>query len=230
VISPKSIKETCEPKKVSLVLPWFCKNMKNKEKILTGAKELFYKYGIKNITMDEIARHLAISKKTIYFAFPDKDNLVNSLMLRDLKANHKEFDEIFEKSENVVDEVFTIMKKMTEIFSNCNPVMYYDLQKFYPQTWKLFTDFREKFILSHVERSIESGKKDGLVRLDANTKILAHLRMEEIAMALSGTTFPQDKFNMLDVQLMLAEHFLYGICTLKGHKLINKYKEINEEE
>jgi TetR/AcrR family transcriptional regulator, cholesterol catabolism regulator len=204
--------------------------MKNKEKILTGAKELFYKYGIKNITMDEIARHLAISKKTIYFAFPDKDNLVNSLMLRDLKANHKEFDEIFEKSENVVDEVFTIMKKMTEIFSNCNPVMYYDLQKFYPQTWKLFTDFREKFILSHVERSIESGKKDGLVRLDANTKILAHLRMEEIAMALSGTTFPQDKFNMLDVQLMLAEHFLYGICTLKGHKLINKYKEINEEE
>jgi TetR/AcrR family transcriptional regulator, cholesterol catabolism regulator len=211
-------------------LPWFCKNMKNKEKILTGAKELFYKYGIKNITMDEIARHLAISKKTIYFAFPDKDNLVNSLMLRDLKANHKEFDEIFEKSENVVDEVFTIMKKMTEIFSNCNPVMYYDLQKFYPQTWKLFTDFREKFILSHVERSIESGKKDGLVRLDANTKILAHLRMEEIAMALSGTTFPQDKFNMLDVQLMLAEHFLYGICTLKGHKLINKYKEINEEE
>jgi TetR/AcrR family transcriptional regulator, cholesterol catabolism regulator len=204
--------------------------MKNKEKILTGAKELFYKYGIKNITMDEIARHLAISKKTIYFAFPDKDNLVNSLMLRDLKANHKEFDEIFEKSENVVDEVFTIRKKMTEIFSNCNPVMYYDLQKFYPQTWKLFTDFREKFILSHVERSIESGKKDGLVRLDANTKILAHLRMEEIAMALSGTTFPQDKFNMLDVQLMLAEHFLYGICTLKGHKLINKYKEINEEE
>jgi TetR/AcrR family transcriptional regulator, cholesterol catabolism regulator len=180
--------------------------------------------------MDEIARHLAISKKTIYFAFPDKDNLVNSLMLRDLKVNHKEFDEIFERSDNVVDEVFTIMKKMTEIFSNCNPVMYYDLQKFYPQTWKLFTDFREKFILSHVERSIESGKKDGLVRLDANTKILAHLRMEEISMAMSGTTFPHDKFNMLDVQLTLAEHFLYGICTLKGHKLINKYKEINEEE
>jgi AcrR family transcriptional regulator len=204
--------------------------MKNTEKILAGSKELFYKYGIKNITMDEIARHLAISKKTIYNDFPDKDTLVNSLMLADLKKNHKEFDEIFNNAINVVDEIFVIMKKMTEIFSNCNPVMYYDLQKFYPQTWKLFTDFRVKFILDHVERSIEKGKEDGLVRLDVNTKILAHLRMEEIAMAMSGTTFPHDKFNMLDVQLALAEHFLYGICTLKGHKLINKYKEINEEE
>ena len=180
--------------------------------------------------MDEIATQLGISKKTIYNAFPDKDALVNSLMLADLKKNHEEFDEIFNKSVNVVDEIFMIMKKMTEIFSNCNPVMYYDLQKFYPQSWKLFTDFREKFILDHVERSIEKGKKDGLVRLDVSTKILAHLRMEEIAMAMSGTTFPHDKFNMLDVQLALAEHFLYGICTLKGHKLINKYKEINEEE
>ena len=204
--------------------------MKNTEKILSGSKELFYKYGIKNITMDEIARHLAISKKTIYHAFPDKDSLVNSLMIKDLKANHEDFDEIFNRSANVVDEIFNIMKKMTEIFSNCNPVMYYDLQKFYPQSWKLFNDFREKFILTHVERSIEKGKKDGLVRLDVNTKILAHLRMEEISMAMSGIAFPHDKFNMLDVQLALTEHFLYGICTLKGHKLINKYKEINEEE
>lgn len=204
--------------------------MKNKEKILTGAKELFYKYGIKNITMDEIARHLAISKKTIYHVFPDKDTLVNSLMLNDLKNNHREFDGIFNQAENVVDEVFMIMKKMTEIFSNCNPVMYYDLQKFYPQTWQHFIDFREKFILMHVERSIEKGKKEGLVRLDVNTKILAHLRMEEISMAMNGGVFPTDKFSVLDVQLALAEHFLYGICTLKGHKLVNKYKEINEEE
>ncbi len=180
--------------------------------------------------MDEIARHLVISKKTIYCEFPDKDALVHAFMQKDLKTNHHDFDEIFNKSTNIVDEVFTIMKKMTKILGNCNPIMYYDLQKFYPQSWKLFTDFKEKYILAHVERSIERGKKDGLVRQDAGTKILAHLRMEEISLAMSGQTFPPDKFNMLDVQLALAEHFLYGICTLKGHKLINKYKELNEEE
>jgi len=206
------------------------KKMTHKEKILQGSKELFSRYGIKNMTMDEIARHLAISKKTIYQEFPDKDSLVHVLMQEDLKSHSLIFDEIFNKSENLVDEIFNIMKKMTEIFSNCNPVMYYDLQKFYPQTWKLFTDFRVKVILSHVERSIERGKTDGLVRQDVNTKILAHLRMEEIAMGMSGQVFPFDKFNMLEVQLTMAEHFLYGICTLKGHKLVNKYKKINEDE
>lgn len=204
--------------------------MTHKEKIMSGAKELFSRYGIKNITMDEIAKQLGVSKKTIYQEFPDKDSLVHTLMTMDMEIHHKRFEEIYNKSENVVDEVFTIMKKMTEIFSNCNPVMYYDLEKYYPETWKLFSDFKLKFILKNVERTIEKGKKDGLVRQDINTKILSHLRIEEITMALSGQVFPHDKFNMLEVQLALTEHFLYGICTLKGHKLINKYKKINEEE
>jgi AcrR family transcriptional regulator len=180
--------------------------------------------------MDDIARHLGISKKTIYKEFTDKDALVYALMQRDIRHNRQEFETIYKNSQNLVDEVFNIMKKMTEIFTHCNPLVFHDLQKFYPQSWKLFNDFRQKFILSQIERSIEGGKKDGLVRHDANTKILAHLRMEEITMAMSGQVFPADKFSVLEVQLALAEHFLYGICTLKGHKLINKYKEINEEE
>ena len=211
-------------------MPRIILSMTHKEKILFGAKELFSRYGIKTITMDEIAKQLGVSKKTIYQEFPDKDSLVHSLMLIDLEARHTEFREIYNNAENVVDEVFTIMKKMTEIFSKCNPVMYYDLQKYYPKTWKLFSDFKLKFILQRVEMSIEKGKKEGLVREDVNTKILAHLRIEEITMAMSGQVFPHDKFNMLEVQLALTEHFLYGICTLKGHKLVNKYKKINEEE
>ena len=208
----------------------FLTKMTHKEKIMSGAKELFSRYGIKNITMDEIAKQLGVSKKTIYQEFPDKDSLVHSLMQADMEIHHKRFEEIYNTSENVVDEVFTIMKKMTEMFSNCNPVMYYDLERYYPKTWKLLSDFKLKFILQNVERTIEKGKKDGLVRQDANTKILAHLRIEEITMAMSGQVFPHDKFNMLEVQLALTEHFLYGICTLKGHKLINKYKKINEDE
>lgn len=222
--------ETCGTKKVSIVLAPIYRKMTNKEKILKGSKEMFARYGIKNITMDEIARQLGISKKTIYQEFPDKDTLVHSLMISDMEVHQSEFEGIYQRSENVVDEVFAIMKKMTEIFSNCNPVLYYDLEKYYPKTWKVFADFKQKFILHRVEQSIEKGKKDGLVRTDINTRILALLRIEEISMGMSGQVFPHDKFNMLEVQLTLTEHFLYGICTLKGHKLVNKYKKINEDE
>ncbi len=191
---------------------------------------MFFKLGIRNVTMDEIARHLQISKKTIYCEFSDKDALVDAMVFEDIEKHRKAFDKIFNHSANVVDEVFQIMQKMTEIFSNCNPILYHDLKKFYPECWTKFHEFRHNFILGKVERSIEKGKKDGLVREGLNNKILALLRMEEINMGISGEVFPTDKFNLLEVQLALAEHFLYGICTLKGHKMVNRFKEISDDE
>ena len=64
-------------KNVSIVL---CRNfskqyMETKDRILKGAEELFLKYGIKSITMDDIAKHLGVSKKTIYQYYSSKDQL-----------------------------------------------------------------------------------------------------------------------------------------------------------
>lgn len=204
--------------------------MSTEEKIIKGAKELFFKYGVKSVTMDDVAKHLGMSKKTIYQYYQDKDEVVHSVMKSQIKFNEKLCVEGYEKSGNVVEEVFNVMKNITEIFSKINPLLFYELQKYYPQSWQLIKTFKEELVLGMVEKSIEKGKKDGFVRADVNTKVLARLRMEEIEMTFNPHLFPADKFSLVDVQITLAEHFLYGICTLKGHKLINKYKELVEEE
>jgi len=200
------------------------------EKVILGAEELFFKYGIRSVTMDDIAKHLGMSKKTIYQYYKEKDEIVHKLMMAHIKEDECSFSECAEKSANIVEEVFNMMKNIHDIFSKINPQFIYELQKYYPQTWKLFKDFKENFILKMVEQSIEKGIKDGHVRPDVNVKILSRARMENVEMAMNPACFPPDKFKILDVQLTLVEHFLYGICTLKGNKLINKYKEITEEE
>lgn len=204
--------------------------MENKERILNAAFELFFRYGIKSVTMDDIAKHLSMSKKTIYLYFRDKDEVVNTLMERSLQKDREDFHAIAERAVNVVEEVFEMMKKMNDIFSTINPNIFYDLRKYHPQTWELFHKFKTEFILEQVEKSLEKGKKDGFVRADVNSKLLAKLRGEEIEMGFNSAIFPPDKFRILDVQIAFVEHFLYGICTLKGHKLINKHKQIVEEE
>jgi AcrR family transcriptional regulator len=204
--------------------------METKDRILKGAEELFFRFGIKSITMDDIARHLGMSKKTIYQFFEDKDEVVYTLMQEKLKEDEREFTEISEKSANFIEEVFGHMKKMGAIIGSANPSIFYDLQKFYPASWKLFQSFKEECICRMVEGSIEKGKKQGLVRGDVNTRIMARLRIEEIEMGFTPDKFPPDKYKLLEVQLALIEHFLYGICTLKGHKMINKYKQVVEEE
>lgn len=200
------------------------------EKILLGAEELFFKYGIRSVTMDDIAKHLGMSKKTIYQYYKEKDEVIHKLMQAHIKKDECTFSESYERAANIVDEVFSMMKNIHDIFSKVNPQLFYEMQKYYPQTWKLFKEFKEDFILRMVERSLEKGKKEGYVREDVNVKVLARLRMEQIEWAMNPGIFPPDKFKILDVQLILVEHFLYGICTLKGHKLVNKYKQITEEE
>jgi TetR/AcrR family transcriptional regulator, cholesterol catabolism regulator len=222
--------ETCKTKKVSIVLCPISKYMSVEEKILKGAEELFFKYGVRSVTMDDIARHLGMSKKTIYQSFKEKDEIVHRLMQSHIKKDECTFTETYAKATNVVEEVFNMMRNITEIFSRINPLLFYELQKYYPQSWKLMKDFKEEFVQKMVEQSLEKGKKDGYVRQDVNTRILSRLRMEEVELAFNPAVYPADKFSIVEVQLTLVEHFLYGICTLKGHKLINKYKQVVEEE
>ena len=204
--------------------------MEPKDRILKGAEELFFMYGIKSITMDDIAKHLGISKKTIYQFYSDKNEVVETLMTQRLKKNECEFQNIAKESVNVIEEVFEMMKHVGVIFSQMNPNLFYDLQKYHPKAWKLFKKFKEECIERMVEESVKHGIKQGLVRADINTKIVTRLRMEEVEMGFNPQAFPPDKFKIVDVQLALLDHFLHGICTLKGHKLINKYKQVTEEE
>ncbi len=202
--------------------------MKTQERILRGAEELFFQLGIKSITMDEIAHHLGISKKTIYRFYKDKDDIVHQLMTQTMEENGKVFSEIKNKAKNIIDEIFLCMKQMQIMFANRNPAMFHDLQKYYPQTWELFRDFKNSFVLKMVEDSLKKGINDGYVRPDINIKILSRLRIEEIDMGFNHMVFPADKHSVTEVQLSMAEHFLYGICTLKGYKLISKRKEISK--
>jgi AcrR family transcriptional regulator len=201
-----------------------------RDRILVGGYELFSRFGIKSVTMDDIAKHLSISKKTIYQFFRDKDEVVHTLLEKQFNQDIADFEEIANTAPNVVEEVFSHMKKLHKMFTNTNPNMIYDLRKFHPRSWELVTKFRTETCLGMVERALEKGKKDGYVRADVNSKILARLRIEEIEMGFNPMVFPPDKYQLLDVQIAMVEHFLYGVCTLKGHKHINKLKEINEEE
>ncbi|HET6992823.1 MAG TPA: TetR/AcrR family transcriptional regulator, partial [Bacteroidia bacterium] len=125
--------------------------MDNKERILLAAYELFFRYGIKSVTMDDIAKHLSMSKKTIYQYFRDKDEVVHTLMERSLQKDQDDFATIAKNAPNVVEEVFIMMKKMNDIFSTINPNIFYDLRKYHPQTWDLFHKFRTEFVVKMVE-------------------------------------------------------------------------------
>jgi AcrR family transcriptional regulator len=202
--------------------------MSQTERIILGGEELFLKAGIKSITMDDVAKHLGMSKKTIYQFFKDKNELVVALVNKKLKEDEDQMSAIISQSGNVIEEMINMMKCSEDIFSRINPIVIHDLQKYHPDAWKQFQNFKSGVLVHTLEELLTKGIRQGYIRPDIDVKIIAKMRVAQVEMGFNTTVFPVAEFNTWKVQQQFMEHFNYGICTLKGYKLLNEYKNIHE--
>jgi TetR/AcrR family transcriptional regulator, cholesterol catabolism regulator len=196
-----------------------------KDKILIGAEGLFMKYGIRSVSMDDIARHLSVSKKTLYQHFADKDELVTIMSQGHMKREVKEYEEIANASENSIDELNKISLQIKCDMEDMNPSLLFDLQKFHPKAWALWLDHKNDFIKSSIVRNLKQGISEGYFRPEINPEVMGISRLILIEAAFDGNLFPKEKFNLVDLQSQFFDHFVYGLCTDKGRKLYEKYKQ-----
>lgn len=199
------------------------------ERIIQGGEELFLTAGIKSVTMDDIARHLGMSKKTIYQFFKDKNELVMALVKKKLQEDEDQMCALISKSDNVIEEMINMMKCSEEIFSRINPIVIHDLQKYHPEAWQQFQDFKAGVIVRTLEELLTKGIKQGYIRPDIDVKIMARMRVMQVEMGFNTNIFPLAEFSPWKVQYQLLEHFNFGICTLKGFKLLDEYKNVTTE-
>lgn len=195
------------------------------DRIVNGARDLFFRLGMKSVTMDDICGQLGISKKTIYQFYSDKESLVYEVTSRVINFHEVEISTIRETSIDPIQEILATMDLMSRMMNKISPTVFYDLQKYYRNAWELFLDFKNKKMTMLVEDNFRRGIKDGLYREELNVGIMARLRIQEIEMGYNPDVFPPDAYNISEVQLNMMDHFLHGIVTLKGFELINTYKQ-----
>jgi TetR/AcrR family transcriptional regulator, cholesterol catabolism regulator len=204
------------------------KSGNTEERILKETGVMFFRHGIRTITMDDIASMLGISKKTIYLYYRDKGELVKSFTDTELKLQENEMFNIRRESTDAVDEILKLMIHLGNFLNRVNPAVFYDLQKYHPLSWNSFKVFKEKVIIGFVEDNLKRGIHKELYRKELKIKILARLRIEEVEMGFNPSIYSPEKFRITDIQLALIDHFLHGIVTIKGFKLIEKYKKTSK--
>jgi len=195
-----------------------------KVKILKGATDLFMRYGIRSVSMDNIANHLGMSKKTLYQFFKDKDEMVFSVTEEQLIQDRAELEEIVKESKNAVEELVLLTHCLRENFRDMNPSLLFDLQKYHHDAWNLWIQYKNELIRNHIIRSLNQGKEEGYFRKEINTDILSTMRLETIQLAFDPVIFPKDKYELTEVQLQIFDHFIHGLFTDKGKKLYDKYR------
>lgn len=206
-----------------------------KERILTKAADLFFRYGIRSITMDEIAAQLGISKKTIYQFFTDKDDMVSAVIGQEIHKHEEECVLFRQKAENAVHQIVIAQESVEEMLRYTNPLMMYDLEKHHPRAYQRLKEFKYQFLYQVLMDNLQWGMEEGVYRADLNRDIVVKARIEAAFLVFNPDVFPHSRYKVVEVAYELAILFLYSVVTDKGKQLIEKYtternKKISHEQ
>lgn len=223
--------ETIITSKVSLVLCPIMTDLATKERIKETAHGLVMQYGIRSVSMDDIANALGMSKKTIYQYFADKDELVVAVVGDVIRKSEQDCERDQAQAENAIHEIFLAMEMVVEMFRSMNPSIVYDMHKYHPNAFRLFQQHKNEYLYNVMKENILKGIKEELYRPEIDVEIMARFRVESIMVTFNPEFQRSLKNSMAEIQTELIIHFLYGLVTLKGYKLILKYQQarINKE-
>ncbi|RYG35194.1 MAG: TetR/AcrR family transcriptional regulator [Chitinophagaceae bacterium] len=201
-----------------------------KERILLKAEALFWKFGTRSITMDDISRDIGISKKTLYQHFTDKDDIVYQVMLYRLAKNRENVSCYIAAAHDPIEEILLASEMMRQHLAEMNPALWIDVQRHHPRAWEVCTEFKEKFLLESIRANLKRGIEKEFYRSDIDVEIMARLRMELIRMAFDTDAFPRGVTAMIEVQIQLLHHFVRGILTEKGILIYNQYVKEHQND
>ena len=186
------------------------------QEIINEAIELFTRYGIKSITMEEFSRHLGISKKTLYQYFSDKNELVEKTISAMLEQNTCVIKEIENKALNAIEELFEVYRFVNEMVKSHNPVLEFDLQRYFPQIYKKLRELHRNNTYNMMLANIKKGKTEGLYRADLNEGILAKLNLMRTEYIMHSDLVTQEEMHSKSFFLEIFKYHVFGIISKKG--------------
>ena len=192
--------------------------------ILSTARTLFYKYGLKSVSMDDVAKEAGVSKKTIYEYFEDKKALVKAIVAGFIKNNRETISECSKKSPNAVEEVLVQVKLLYATLSDINYNFFHELERMYPQAWQELTAYKKETFSMLIINNLERGIAEGFFRADLPLQFTADMRLHQISTAIDPVNFSEKKYDVHQLMMSFTDFYLHAITTKEGKELINKYQ------
>jgi AcrR family transcriptional regulator len=197
--------------------------------ILMKVRELYMKYGIKSITMDDVANELGISKKTLYQFVTDKDDLVGKFIDYEIDIRQDEIFKCFKRGFNAIEELFEISLFMNKMIREQNPATEHDLKKYYPHHYQKTFQTRRERMYKYILMNLKKGKKEGLYRDDIDEEIIAKLYLSRSENVHSNELFTVKEFTSWKLFLELLSYHIRGIATEEGKSVLeNKIMKLED--
>jgi len=190
--------------------------------ILERVYEMYNKFGIKSVTMDDVSRELGISKKTLYQHVKDKSELVEQVMLLNTLKHREAMYDIVDQNLNAIVELLEINAYMNIMMKDHNPTLDYDLKKYYPEISKKLMYESRKRMFDSIKRNLIKGQDEGIYRKDMNVDIISRIHMTRMEYRHSSDSFTISELNSPEVLKEIFIYHLHGISNEKGVQVLNE--------
>ena len=195
-----------------------------RKRVLTEATSLFFQNGIRNITMDDIAGKMGISKRTIYETFKDKNELLISCFEEYSKERYKVNEEIIKNSQNVLAAICSFIQSGAVAVDLLNPSFFSDMRKHYNDIWVLASKQQNEKNYNLAFRLLRKGINEGIFRKDINIDIVVKIILAQMKLLVDNEVFSSDKYSRSEVFKNMVINFIRGIATNRGIELIDSFE------
>jgi len=190
---------------------------KRKElELIASVAQLFMRLGIKSLTMDEIARQLGVSKKTLYKYASDKKELVSKAVQLAIDEEESLLSEMHEANGNAIDKIFAINTMISEKLQSIQPAVIFDMQKYYPEAWAIMEEHKSVFIHNQIKENLEEGIKQGLYRNNMNPELVTRIYITLINSIFDSPLYSLSNHSFKETHTEVARYHLRGITNKKG--------------
>lgn len=190
--------------------------------ILDKVSTLYRKYGIKSITMDDVAKELGISKKTLYQYVSDKTDLVAKVAEHIRLYNCSNMTEKPDSRKNAIENLIDVSLHLNALMKDQSPSYKYDLKKYYPDIFRDLMSAQRKLMYESMIFNIRKGKNEGLYRKELNEEIIAKLYLLRIENLQGSEIFREDEMHSTKFFKEVFVYHIHGLATEKGIRVLDE--------
>jgi len=148
--------------------------------ILLESARLFIKYGLRNLSMDDISRELCISKKTLYQICENKADLIDKILQYHLEASLQFANSDLNTEKNAIAITQDLSYWACDHMKDFTPQHTFELQKYYPEVYKRFMERKRKDTYTWIRMILEKGIREGLYRENIDIDFTAAIHIKNL--------------------------------------------------
>jgi len=183
--------------------------------ILRVSGTLFRKYGIRSISMDDIARELGMSKKTLYQYVENKTDLIEKLLTHLVSGSTACITDD-NGNMNAIDVLVQVSIKVSEEIKGLNPALAFDLEKFYPTLYRSFVHSKRDHVYIKIKENLEQGVREGIYRSDLDADLIARLYVQKLIDVHDPEFLSSVDFSFEKVFQVMFDNHIRGIANSVG--------------